>query len=376
MYYVLLLYMGSKYFINILAAALCAVLFAGCGRPVEVEWDAASLKRVTSGVYGRVKALSDGRLMLVYSDGPAVCLRTSSDGGDSWSEASEVARDGRYNYTNSELLELRDGRLLYLWNARPREAGTCEYKIMGAVSDDSDTTWRVRDIFHAGVHPSEGCWESVALQLPDGHVELFFADESPYGHSDEQQISMMRSDDGGETWGTVQCVSFRRGARDGMPVPVYLPRRDEVVVAIEDNGLAGRFKPVTVRSSEGWRDGCVEGDSPRRMSALKADEQLHDTIYAGAPYLLRLHDGRTLLSVQSTEGRSGVNERYANMQVYAGDRNAENFSHRTTPWPDLPPEGNALWNSLCQTDDHTVMAVMSVGGIKGGGIWTVKGRLR
>lgn len=105
----------------------------------------------------------------------------------------------------------------------------------------------------------------MALQLPDGHVELFFADESPYGHSDEQQISMMRSDDGGETWGTVQCVSFRRGARDGMPVPVYLPRRDEVVVAIEDNGLAGRFKPVTVRSSEGWRDGCVEGDSPRRM---------------------------------------------------------------------------------------------------------------
>ena len=90
-------------YVNILAAALCAVLFAGCGRPVEVEWDAASLKRVTSGVYGRVKALSDGRLMLVYSDGPAVCLRTSSDGGDSWSEASEVARDGRYNYTNSEL---------------------------------------------------------------------------------------------------------------------------------------------------------------------------------------------------------------------------------------------------------------------------------
>ena len=120
----------------------------------------------------------------------------------------------------------------------------------------------------------------------------------------------------------------------------------------------------------------MAGDSPRRRSALKADEQLHDTIYAGAPYLLRLRDGRTLLSVQSTEGRRGVNERYANMQVYAGDRNAENFSHRTTPWPDLPPEGNALWNSLCQTDDHTVMAVMSVGGIKGGGIWTVKGRLR
>ena len=362
--------------IKVAAVVIVAATSAGCERPVEITWDASSLHRVTGGVYARVKVLSDGRLALVYSAGPAVCMRTSVDGGDSWSEASEIARDQRYNYTNSELLELHGGRLLYLWNARPRTAGECEYKIMGAVSDDGGATWRVQDIFRAGCRPSEGCWEPVALQFEDGHIELYFADESPYDTTSEQQITMMRSDDDAETWGEPQCVSFRQGTRDGMPVPIYLPHRDEVVVAIEDNGLAGRFKPVTVRTSEDWRDGCVTGSSPRRRSALKADEQLHDTIYAGAPYLIRLRDGRTLLSVQSTEGRHGTNECYANMQVYAGDRNAENFSHRTTPYPDLPWEGNALWNSLCQTDDNTVMAVMSVGGVENGGIWTVKGRLK
>ena len=207
----------TQYMINILhlikvaAVVIVAAVSAGCERPVEITWDASSLHRVTGGVYARVKVLSDGRLALVYSAGPAVCMRTSVDGGDSWSEASEIARDQRYNYTNSELLELHGGRLLYLWNARPRTAGECEYKIMGAVSDDGGATWRVQDIFRAGCRPSEGCWEPVALQFDDGHIELYFADESPYDTTSEQQITMMRSDDDAETWGEPQCVSFRQG---------------------------------------------------------------------------------------------------------------------------------------------------------------------
>lgn len=362
----------SKIFVAVLAGAI----MSGCTRPACIEWDASTLHRVTAGVYARVKLLSDGRLALVYSDGPAVYIRISRDGGDTWGAASVVACDGRYNYTNSEFLELRSGRLIYMWNARPRAAGECEYKIMAALSDDGGKSWKPMDIYRAGMYPSDGCWEPAALELPDGSIELYFADESPYDRSDEQQISMMRSTDGGETWHGPRCIAFRSGSRDGMPVPVYLPHSGEVVVAIEDNGLAGRFKPVTVRTACGWREGCVTGSSPLRRPALDVEYRLHDTIYAGAPYLIRLRDGRTLLSVQSTEGRHGSNERYANMQVYAGDRNAENFSHRTTPFPDLGDGGNALWNSLCQIDDGTVMAVMSVGGVGDGGIWTVKGRIR
>ena len=88
----------TQYMINILhlikvaAVVIVAAVSAGCERPVEITWDASSLHRVTGGVYARVKVLSDGRLALVYSAGPAVCMRTSVDGGDSWSEASEIAR--------------------------------------------------------------------------------------------------------------------------------------------------------------------------------------------------------------------------------------------------------------------------------------------
>ena len=159
--------MKMKYLIRIFAAVLLFVSAAGCERPVEITWDASSLHRVTGGVYARVKVLSDGRLALVYSAGPAVCMRTSVDGGDSWSEAAEIARDQRYNYTNSELLELHGGRLLYLWNARPRTAGECEYKIMGAVSDDGGGSGMLRrDIGMLPPGDIRNCLQALANTEP------------------------------------------------------------------------------------------------------------------------------------------------------------------------------------------------------------------
>ena len=93
--------------------------------------------------------------------------------------------------------------------------------------------------------------------------------------------------------------------------------------------------------------------------------------------IIRLGENHTLLSIQSTEGRKGTNERFANMQVYVGDKNARNFCNRSTPMPELKENASALWNSLHQIDDETVIAIMSVGGQERGkgGIWTVKGKI-
>ncbi len=340
-----------------------------------VEWDHSSCRFVTNGGYGRIRRIGDGRLALVYSAGTMVRLRTSSDNGATWSAQSTVASGEHYNYTNAELVCLADGRLIYSWNARPREDGY-EYKIMLATSDDNGVTWSSpRNIYVASSQSSEGCWEPVILELPDGELQLFFANEFPYKTTNEQEITVMRSHDRGATWSEPQCASFRAKARDGMPVPIYLPESDEVVVAIEDNGLQGRMKPAIVRTSKRWNDGTVTGNSPRRHAALAPDVRLHDTVYAGAPYLIRLHNGRTLLSVQSTEGRHGITHQYANMQVYVGDSTARNFTRRTTPFPTLPENGNTLWCSLCQINDTTVMAVMSVNGADKNGIWTVRGKL-
>jgi hypothetical protein len=90
-----------------------------------------------------------------------------------------------------------------------------------------------------------------------------------------------------------------------------------------------------------------------------------------------LGENNTLLSVQSTEGRKGGAHHFANMQVYVGNKDARNFRNRTTPLPQLPSDGSALWSSLAQIDDETVIAVMSVRGLETGknGVWTIKGKI-
>ena len=355
-----------------------AALLMGCGTSnLTIKWSEESSHFITRGGYARIKKV-DNRHALVYDAGRSVWICFSNDKCESWGGAIEVARGEGYNYTNSELLQLQSGKLLFMWNARPRQNTGLPFKIMYATSDDGGTSWsKGHDLYIAHPEFRDGCWEPAALQLPSGELHIYFANEAPYTSSSEQEISLMRSFDEGKTWSRAEKVSFRAGKRDGMPVPIYLPHSKEIALAIEDNGIRGRFKPVIVRTSADWRDGFVSGNDTRREEAISPKCAPEDDVYVGAPYLIRLGEKHTLLSVQSTEGRKGKGHKFANMQVYVGDRNARNFRNRSTPLPNLGEDGRALWNSIAQIDDKTVIAVMSVGGVERGknGIWTAKGKI-
>ena len=358
--------------INLLLLQCCPV------KDVTIQWHEESLQFVTGGVYARIKKVQKHHA-LVYNSGDAALIRFSEDNCRNWSTPQEVAKEEGYTFTNCELLQLASGKLLYMWNARPHSGTGLPYKIMYATSDNGGNSWNeARNLYIADSNFRNGCWEPIALQLPDGEVQIYFANEAPYTDSDEQEISLMRSLDECETWTTAEKVSFRKGFRDGMPSPIYLPHSKEIAAAIEDNGIKGRFKPVIVRTSNNWKDGHVDAECSRREEALSTACSLPENIYAGAPYLINLGKSHTLLSIQSTEGRKGYNERYANMQVYVGDKNARNFRNRSTPVPNLPANAQALWNSITMLDEDTVIAVMSIYGFKNGqnGIWTVKGKVK
>jgi hypothetical protein len=160
-----------------------------------------------------------------------------------------------------------------------------------------------------------------------------------------------------------------------MPVPLLLAGGKGVAVAIEDNGIAGKFKPSIVHTSleDNWRQPFVSGENAQRWAALKI--QLPDSVYAGAPYLRQFPGGETVLSVQSGEGRLNEStQRNSQMVVYLGDSEARNFGSKSVPFA-VVPEASGLWNSLFIKDETTVTAISGtvVKGVRG--LWAIDGRL-
>jgi hypothetical protein len=230
-------------------------------RPISIDWDQSTSQFVTVGGYGRVKKSNNGELALVYSVARSDWIRKSNDMGDTWSNRQLVCTQTGYKLVNAELIQLENGNLLYAFNGRPEQDNTnLPYTINTIMSEDNGRTWgNPQVIYSAGVTFANGCWEPAMLQLPgSGEIQLFFANEFNFPNTNEQEITLLRSFDGGHTWGGSQRVSFRAGRRDGMPVPLYLKKNKGIVFAIEDNGY-GRFKPAIIYTSneENWYHGYV-----------------------------------------------------------------------------------------------------------------------
>ena len=353
----------------------------------EIVWDTASLKRIappdSSAFYPRMIQLMNSSLFAIYASNGNVVGVTSNDNGQDWSSPKLIAaKRDKVNMDTPDLMQLKNGTLLACYATRPQGAlrgnpdPLQKFEIRIQKSVDNGQSWQdEKTLYQAGSSFKDGCWEPSLVQLPSGEIQLFFANEAVYTSSNEQNISMLQSFDNGKSWSpTPRIISFRKGSRDGMPVPIWINNEKKVVVAIEDPGIQN-FKPYTVRSSiNGKWLNIVEGDHPDRNYALV--NPIIDSVYVGAPYLRQLSTGETVLSYQSTEGRIRNRENNAVMRVAVGDQFAKNFHSVSTPF--LIPEGyNALWNSLCILKDDSIIALTSTNGFskRRTEVWMIKGKL-
>lgn len=334
---------------------------------IRIAWDYSTLTRVYDGrvFYPRMIRLEDGELLSAFESQGAVYISRSGDEGKSWSEAKVVApSDGEVKSAVPELIQLNNGDIILAYNTRPPQNNQNpdnRFGIKTRVSTDGGHTWSgQQNVYEGGYQWSRGVWEPALIQLPSGEIQLFFANEYPYAASNDQEISMVRSPDNGQSWTDTVTISYRSGHRDGMPVPFILNNDKGIAVAIEDNGIGtGPFKPAIIWSSlaDNWEQGSANGASDRRWRALAGKSRLPSGDYGGAPYLQQLPTGETLLSFQSTENRDGDWTK-STMVVTIGDEEAHNFSRKSEPF--LVPEfSSALWNSLFIKNDTTVTAVTS-----------------
>ncbi|SFK68233.1 BNR repeat-like domain-containing protein [Porphyromonadaceae bacterium KH3CP3RA] len=349
-----------------------------------IEWEKNTLICIADeGGYPRLRRLKDSSLIVVYENRRGdLMVKKSTDEGITWGEPvmayeafnytdEQTGESTRVNIANPEIIQLDNGDILLALNLRPRDEGVFPFSIALKKSMDNGVTWTEADIlYQAGTYFRDGCWEPSFLMLPNGTLHLYFANESPYRDSDEQEISMLYSTDNGASWSEEHTtVSFRKGKRDGMPVAVH--DGSKIYVAIEDN-LSKQFKPWLVQSpiEQAWANPVLE-DSPCRYSALR--DPLGSEVYAGAPYLILTDKGVYVLSYQTTENRSSDWE-LSTMEVVVSD-NPSGFRNPSRPF-DVPLSKEAKWNSLYDLGDNTIAALASTNFNSDKiGVWMIKGKI-
>ena len=356
---------------------------------IRIAWQYNRQRYIGGGSYGRAIRLDNGKYVMVYSTGGSNIggnnyIRWQEQPYGDWSEATVTrAQDEYHTNKNAEIIELKDGRLMYAWLHRTNyENSQGPSKIMAAYSSDGGKTWQNEQVIYTATDTyGLGVWEPAMIQLPTGELQIYFANEASAGGG-TQNISMRRSYNGGRSWqpGT-EIVSYRSGSRDGMPVPVYLKDRKGIAVAIEDPGFMGTFKPMVVHTdaADNWTSGTVDGNSAHRWSIFASSKDyLPSEVYCGQPYLIQLSTGETVYSAASGEDRNpDTSDTHGRMAVYVGDSDARNFIARSFPFPFVENTGaRAIWNSIMQYNDSTLMAVCTVeGNVERSGIWTNEGKI-
>jgi hypothetical protein len=351
---------------------------------IRIAWDYTTLKQLSPvqanyAGYARMIKLHNGKLFCVYESDGSVYTIKSNDGGRQWTDPKLIAaKQNDIARAVPEVLQLQDGSILVSYNLRPRGNNTDSTKrftIEVKRSDDEGIHWTdAVEVYRAGYEFKNGCWEPAQIQLPSGEIQLYIANEGPYTQTNEQEITLFRSFNNGATWTKGEQVSFRSGYRDGMPVPLQLKDTEEIIFAIEDNGIDGKeFKPAIIRSATQWKNAPVLATSTDREYAMDHDARIPADKYAGAPYIRQVASGEVILSYQSNEFRKDFQWDRSDMVVAIGSSEGRTFNRKSIPFYTTDATKTTLWNSLCIENDSTVIALSSTNIYGKTAVWMIKG---
>ena len=375
------------------------------GNILGITWEKPVLVSGWCSAYGRAHRLNDGRLMICYSNTWRGYARFSNDDGATWTGAKIVVpaykKDSlSHRMDNPEFAQLsagnlhHPGRIIYAVNERVKDTKVANkdktvypFHISISTSDDNGATWSSLKKLYSSNNVS-GCYEPFVLELPDGTVQIYFADETPYA-SDKityQNISVIESKDGGDTWGEKRVVCYTFRMRDGMPTATVY--NGNIYVAIEANGDGYQFFPQIVYNpvADNWSR-QVGAPSIYRFDPFQKSLKSAE-IYSGAPYLIQT-DNYFVISYQTTDGapQSTHAERYKHtameVQVCPKSEFVKNkFSTMravSRPFAIDQTKACAKWNSLCPLGGDEILAVYGSGGRDHEGdtgyLYVVRGRI-
>jgi hypothetical protein len=329
---------------------------------LTINWNSTATKishNVYFAEYGRIHRVANNTLMLTYHCGGTgdswnnIALRRSTDNGATWGNAQILMNSntpGYYGFSNPDILVMKNGWLMLAYVGRGNPDDNAHDNVQIRISKDAGLTWGNPQIVATG-----RSWEPGMVQLSDGDIEMFYSSEANWwpGSNPQQDILLVHSTDNGTTWSAPKEVAYAAGKRDGMPTPLLLNNNKGIVFPIES--VNDNKSPWVMWSSTDakWNYSSIgTAQNGRRWLATT------DNIFGGAPFMVQLQSGETLLSVQDAGGRNiGSDWKKSTMLVYKGNSVAKNFTKVSDPWPNLPTGEGAYYSSMFLKDQNTVVLV-------------------
>lgn len=338
------------------------LLLASCSKGVARKDPAVSWgfpKTVCEGGYGRIHLLEDGTLMLTYTISGDCFVRKSEDGGTSWGEPVLVM--GAFDYegisircVNPEFTQLKSGRIVFASNLRPQDGKSTihPYAIAIATSEDGGLTWSERKTVYApplwNEDVKKGAWEPFMTELPDGRLQLYFTDNTPHYMSGDKRgnnISVIESRDGGESWSKETIVCHTPGGWDGMPVVAQ--KDGKLYLVVEHKDKRGSNNPMEIMVRSTGADMAWNGDT-----AVIRDEGY----YCGAPYIIRT-ENYFVVSCQSAFGSDEpLEEKHSAPAVWYG-KSPDKMKRAGEAIRIDQTKFSGVWNSLCPLDGDSFFLV-------------------
>lgn len=282
-----------------------------------------------------------------------IMVSRSKDGGHSWSQAAVAAADASGDVGNGQMLQLPSGEIWLSYRLVVQSGTIYNTYLRTKKSTDGGNTWSDLADGQIGATTAnafKGLWEPH-LQMLGNTISVYYADDGPaaVGSSGQQKLIMKTWT--GTGWSPEIIVSdgVAAGSRDGMPVITQMADGRYILV-FEATDVAGH--PFVIKykiSNDGYN-----WNVPRQTMYIpsKAGKK------AGAPFVVKLGDGRLLASFQTDNDSINTGDSYSSMYTMISADNGTTWQFRSNIFP-VSDTTSSNWNALLPVDDTHVLAATS-----------------
>jgi hypothetical protein len=325
-----------------------------------IKWEEETItvyKPKNGGVwYPRMYKLKDGTILCGFDtneDGGRAVIKivSSKDGGITWSENAIKGTDyPEYDCANANFIELDNGDIWLAYRANVLNGEEYYSSIRINVSKDGGETWEP----HSIVEEERGTGGVYEPQIGyiGKEIAVFYANDSLNVVKTNRQQNIELKVWNGESWSEKIIASngTKTYSRDGMPVWCELDDGTYAMV-IESTSLFPSYEFIiqmkTSPDGKDWSDKLENIYVPNKL-----------TKKAGAPYIVKLNNGKLAVSFQTDEDATLTGDAYSKMKVMIStDAKGTEFLPSTSPF-DTPDGYCSNWNGLLSYEDY-LLAVTS-----------------